>query len=128
MKVICLANSGDALSPRHFDVGYTASSVFHITVDKEYVVYGVAMWRTLLSYLIVTNGRPVWCPAELFKVTDPKIPEDWYFQFFSQNEEDWLNAVWGYQELIDPQHYDELANLEDNALAIFEARMKELGT
>jgi hypothetical protein len=127
MKVICIANSGDKLSPRHFSVGYTPSSIFHLDLGKEYSVYGISLWRGLLAYLIEGLGeRPVWQPSELFRVADSKLPTGWHFAFFGQNDEPWLNAVWGYGELMDLQHYDQLAELEQSALKIFEMRKKEI--
>jgi len=127
MKVICIANSGDKLSPKHFSVGYAPSSIFHLDLGKEYSVYGISLWRGLLAYLIVGQGeRPVWQPSELFEVTDSKLPTGWHFAFFNQNDESWLNAVWGYEELMSIEHYDQLADLQKPALEIFEMRRKEI--
>jgi hypothetical protein len=126
MKVICIANSGDKLAPKHFAVGYSTSSIFHLVVGKQYVVYGIALWRGLLSYLIVGEyERPGWYPSDIFEVINPRVPTTWHFAFFGQNDETWLNAIWGYEELTNPQHYDELVNLDKIALEVFEMHRKE---
>jgi hypothetical protein len=127
MKVICTGDAGSKLSRNHFDVGYSASSKFHISVETEYVVYGIALWRGLLSYLVVdNNSNPGWYPADLFRVLDATVPAMWYFAFFGQTAEQWLNAVWGYEELKEPNHYDDLTNLKEEAVRIFQERRKEL--
>jgi hypothetical protein len=90
---------GDKLAPKHFAVGYSTSSIFHIGVGKQYVVYGIALWRGLLSYLIVGDyERPEWYPSDIFEVTNARLPPTWHFAFFGQNDETWVNAIWGYEE------------------------------
>ena len=127
MKVLCTANSGEKLAPKHFAVGYSTSSIFHISLGAEYVVYGIALWRGLLSYLIVgAYDRPVFYPSDLFEVRDSRLSPGWHFAFFGQNDETWVNAVWGYPELTDPQYYDQLVNLDENALQTFQKRRQEM--
>jgi hypothetical protein len=127
MKVLCIANSGEKLAPKHFAVGYSTSSIFHIGVGKQYFVYGIALWRGLLSYLIVGDyDRPEFCPSDLFEVRDSRLSPGWHFVFLGQNDETWVNAVWGYPELTDPQYYDQLVNLDESALQIFRIRRQEM--
>jgi hypothetical protein len=124
MKVIC-ANTGDKLPPKYFSVGYSTSTIFHLVVGKQYVVYGIALWRGLLSYLIVGEyDRPEWCPSDIFEVTNARLPPTWHFAFFGQDEDTWVNAIWGYEELTHPQHYDQLVNVEKSALEVFEMHRK----
>jgi hypothetical protein len=125
MRVVCIANTGDKLAPKHFAVGYSPSSIFHIGVGKQYVVYGMGLWRGLLSYLIVGDyERPEWYPSDIFEVTNARLPPTWHFAFFGQKEDTWVNAIWGYEELTNPQHYDQLVNVEKSALEVFEMHRK----
>lgn len=127
MKVICTDNSGSKLSRRYFDVGYSVASKFQLSVDREYYVYAIALWRGVLSYLVIdNNSNPGWYPADLFQLLDSSLPPSWQFAFFGQTPEQWLNAVWGYEELKDANHYDELTNLKEDALRIFYERRGEL--
>ena len=127
MKVICTDNTGSKLSRNHFDVGYSAASKFEVSLESEYVVYAIALWRGLLSYLVIDNNSiPGWYPADLFQVVDSTLTATWHFAFFGQSTEQWLNAVWGYEELKDVNHYDDLANLKEDAVRIFQERRREL--
>jgi len=128
MKIICIGNSGDKLSAKHYEAGaYNRSSTFDLSLKREYTVYGISLWRGLLAYLTIGDGqRPYWYPSDLFEVADPRLPADWYFAFFDQKDETWLNAIWGYKEIMDAKHYDQLADLERPALEIFEMRRREI--
>ena len=126
MRVLCTSNSGTNLTPRHFECGYTPSSVFDLALGTEYTVYGICLWRNLLLYLIVGQGSyPHWDPAELFQVTHHELPAGWYFAFFGYEVA--LNAIWAYDELVNKsEYYDQLSNLETQALEIFEVRRREI--
>ena|SRR2546423_874979 len=124
MRVACTTDSGRDLSADHFAKGYSASSSFDLTPGKEYVVYGISLWRGLLLYLILGEGqRPAWYPAELFSVTRSEIPSGWYFAFFSPKDGAGLSGVWGYDELVNREGYfDMLAELDREAAEVFERR------
>jgi hypothetical protein len=127
MKVICADNTSGRLSQSHFDVGYSPASRFQLSTQKQYEVYAIALWRGLLSYLVIEdNGTPGWCPADLFEVLDSTLPASWRFAYFGQTPEQWLNAVWGYEELTRSNHYDDLTNLNEDALRVFYERKTEL--
>jgi hypothetical protein len=128
MRVLCKTNSGRDLSGNHFESGYTPSSEFDLEIGKEYVVYGICIWKGFLTYLIMGEGLyPYWYPSELFSVTRNDIPPDWYFAHFSEKNGVDLQAIWGYYELISAdEHFDELSNLEKRAIGIFMARQKQI--
>jgi hypothetical protein len=129
MRVLCTANSGSNLSAKHFERGYASpSSEFDLEVGKEYVVYGIILWKGFLLYLILGEGMfPHWYPAELFSVTRNELPPDWYF--VRRREEDGfeVNAIWGYGELVNTEdHFDALSNLEKRAIDVFVERKKRI--
>lgn len=128
MRVLCAANSGRSLSENHFGMGYTPSSEFDLEVGKEYVVYGISLWKGFLLYLVIGEGLfPHWYPSELFDVTRNEMPPIWYFARFSEEEGLDLNAVWGYDELANTQdHFNDLSNLEECAINVFMERKKQI--
>lgn len=128
MRILCTANNADSLSEKHFEGGYTSSSAFDLEVGKEYVVYGIILWKDLLSYLVMGEGMfPHWYPSELFRVTRSELPQGWYFVRFNEDEGFEVNAIWGYKELVDKEdHFDDLSNLEKSAIDIFVERKKQI--
>lgn len=106
MRVMCAANNGAGLSLKHFENSYTTSSTFDLEIGKEYVVYAINLWKGLLSYLVVGEGLfPHWYLSELFSVTRNEIPPNWYFARFCEDEGFELNAVWGYDELVNTEDH-----------------------
>src|SRR5688500_190576 len=127
MKVLCTADDGNCLTDKHFEAGYTPSSEFDLDIGKEYVVYGICIWKGLLSYLLMGEGlHPHWYPSELFSITQRELPPDWYFAYFGDSDGRDLQALWGYYELINSEdHFDELSELEKDALQVFLIRKAE---
>lgn len=128
MRVLCAANNGRDLSAKHFASGYTSSSEFDLEVGREYVVYAITLWKGLLSYLVVGEGLfPHWYPSELFNITRNEVPPGWYFARLSEEEGFEVNAIWGYEELVNTEeHFDDLSNLEKSAIDVFVERKKQI--
>ena len=128
MRVLCRSNSGRNLSAKHSEVGYTSSSQFDLEVTREYIVYAMSLSRGLLSYLIVGQGGwPHWYPSELFTLTRTDLPPDWHFAYFKEDEGFVVNAIWGYEELINnDDHFDSLSNMETRAMAVFLERKEQI--
>jgi hypothetical protein len=116
---------GDGLSKEAIKAGRNLDSIFHLKIGEIYMVYGMNIWRNSLNYLTMNqaNTMPIWSPAELFQVVDPKIPADWYYVYLGHHE-DLLNAAWGYKELIEPKHYDGLLGEDKKELEVFFTRKK----
>jgi hypothetical protein len=116
----CIANSARALAPAHVALGYGVESTFDVTIGKEYVVYGIVLWRSLLLLLISDDySLPHWAPLELFEPIDAKLPEDWFFSTNVANEHG-VTAIWGYERLIrDRVHYERLVEGEPDAIEAF---------
>ncbi|GAC40793.1 hypothetical protein [Paenibacillus popilliae] len=127
MKVRCIANTGDKLSKKTQELGDTNETEYSIKIDEMYIVCGQHLYRGVLSYLILGTyeNLPSWYPAELFEVTDPLLPLEWYYQCYG--DENGISAVWGYKELVTiDSHYDDLIEREDEAIRIFLKRKKEM--
>ena len=126
MKVICTGNSGESLPARYWGHSYTQATRFDLVVGPEYVVYAICLFRDSLSYLLVGEGRrPAWYPAELFQVTNGEMPSMWQYAFLGFESQ--LNAIWGYDELVNvPEYFDDLSNLEEPAELIFWKRKQQI--
>jgi hypothetical protein len=109
--------------------GNTKNSEFNVTIGREYIVFAINIWHESLNIFISADyNLSGWYPIELFTVSDPKLPSDWFF--FSSPTDDVLQALWGYETLVKdmikkgtsppPTHYDDLLDRDSNALMIFE--------
>jgi len=127
MRVLCNSNDASKLTPNRFESGYTKSTEFDLTISKEYSVYGIFLSGCSLSYLVIGEGmNPHWYPAELFTVTKTNLPANWHFQTYEREEGFQINAIWGYDELVNSdEHFDGLSNLDRNSVAVFMKRMRE---
>lgn len=120
MTVICINNTGRSLPPRYFDDGYTKDSVFHVTVGNQYTVFGIELWRSVIVVLVLDDTElPCWYPIDLFTISDPHLPADWFFASYPGNDL-LVRAVWGYEHLVmDTLHHDALADRDPKAMKIF---------
>ena len=128
MRVLCKANSGQALSAEYFEIGYTSSTEFDLEQGKEYIVYAIILTKGLLSYLIVGEASlPGWYPARLFGLTRKDLPNDWFFEYLSEEEGFVVDALWGYEELVHKEdHFDGLSNMNKPDIEVFLQRKKEI--
>jgi hypothetical protein len=120
MQVRCNANRGRDLPRKYLSLGYTEHSVFNVNVGSVYTVFGMSIWKDALHVLLSDdNGLPNWHPIELFTVLDGRVPDDWLFCAYGDNDSD-LKALWGYADLVrNDGHYDALLEREGEALSLF---------
>jgi hypothetical protein len=120
MRVNCNSNSGQTLPANYLGLGYTSHSNFNISIGEEYNVFGMALWQGVILLLLADDYHlPNWVPAQLFSVTDSRLPADWLF-LQSDKEGEMLQALWGYERLItDASHYAGLIERESEALQFF---------
>jgi hypothetical protein len=128
MRVICRLNTGKALRqkplpPKYFTAfrGETEETVFHVSIGKEYEVFAMALWQSVIIVLVLDETKkPNWYSIELFSVADGRLPGDWMFNSLA-NDERGVEAIWGYEAMVsDPRHYEALIERDRNALDIFE--------
>lgn len=118
MRVLSIFNDGSNLSHKIFDViPQYSDTIFFLTINNHYTVYGMAIWVGVLHYLVIdTWGRPSWFPAGLFAVIDDTMPDCFHFKFYRKYD---ISAIWGYKALLDEKHYDGLIERQDEDLLIF---------
>jgi hypothetical protein len=122
MKVMCVNSGGPALLTADIASGNTRSSVFHVTVGRDYFVYGVLFNDAVLKYLVEDDtGRPTWEPASLFEVICGRVSRSWIFP-------NWANAgryvaAMSFPEFVeDPESFDRLSVGDKAARAAFTVR------
>lgn len=127
MKVTCIANRGKDLLPESLEIR-NSKTEYHLQIGKLYVVYGISLWRGRLSYLVsdAPHDSPNWYPIELFKIVDHSLPSNWHFNFYGYGEKHFLNALWGYEELLNLDHYDNILEREGKDLLLFFKRKQEI--
>jgi hypothetical protein len=77
-----------------------------------------------IHYSICSLATAMDC-AELFQVTNGELPSTWQYAFFGFESQ--LNAIWGYDELVNvPEYFDDLSNLEEPAELTFWKRKQEI--
>jgi hypothetical protein len=118
MRARAKANRGSALDPVWLTLGNTPVSEFPIKIGTEYVVYGICLWRSVLSLLVEDeSGGPNWQPADLFDITDNRVRAEWKFGMFRGQRG--LEAIWGYEALLSIDHYEGLIERKPEAMAAF---------
>ena len=124
MKARCISNKGEKLSATNLSRGYSLNTEFHLTVDTEYHVYGMCVFEGALSLLVFDDiRRPDWCPIEIFKITDKRMPADWVFNSWDST----LTGVWGYRELVmSREYFDQLAERIEPAIIDFHRQRERM--
>lgn len=97
----------------------------YLEMGPEHIVYGIELYNGTLRYLITNGGeKPFWYPSDLFRITDPLMYNEWHV--FVGEYQGKLNAIWGYKELLDPAHYQNLLEREPEDMRIFEKRKQDI--
>lgn len=129
VKVKCTANTGKDLSSKSIEAGDLIATEYDLKIGDVYTVYGISLWKGALQYLTMDKyyTLPFWFPSELFEIVDHMLPFEWYHKFFGYRDEYFLNAIWGYKELVfDEKHYSGLIDRNDEAVCVFLKRKKEI--
>lgn len=129
MEVICHKQDGYLLSPKEVRNGKETMTHYEgISLGRKYLVYGISLYEEGINYLLYDDfSMPNWYPAELFDVTDSRIPVDWHYKYSGNDES--LTAIWGYEELVHSEtHYDDICEQEVNAVQLFIRRKIEIET
>lgn len=129
MKVMCIKNSGDTFSKVLLKQGYNRDTIISLETNKEYVVYGISSLDGELDYLILAESEnlPSWYPAELFEVSNPLQPLEWYFADHKKSKATTIEYMWGYKELaLNDRHALGLIERENEDIEIFLKRKAEI--
>ena len=126
MKAICKHNTGDFLKKDELPMGFFSSSIFNLEIDKEYLVMGIMLSEKFIFYLVDESGMPYWYLSKLFQVSDNRISPNWYFKNFIEDDNIYIDAIWGYSELCNEEDYsDQLMDRDDSAMRIYFKRKIE---
>ncbi|MGI2772691.1 hypothetical protein [Bacillus cytotoxicus] len=129
MKVICINNKCNQFSDKRLKQGYTHDMILNLEVRKEYVVYGMSLSNGELDYQLLgeNENMPSWYPAELFNVSDPLQPLEWYFADHRHIKETTIDYIWGYKELaLEDSHAFGLIEREKKDMEILLKRKAEI--
>jgi hypothetical protein len=123
MKVRCTSNRGTGLPDLYLDPvgGYRATNIFPLEIEKEYVVYALTIRRGGVWYYILSESGvayPVWHPAPLFEVSDPRPSRYWLFGFADSGLRDgsalfaipeWARAPGEFYDRLTDGHHETVA-------------------
>lgn len=120
MRVTCRFNLGKALPSKYLELGYTEESMFDVSIGKEYPVFAMALWKSVLLLLLSDEHElPNWYPVELFSVSAPRLPQGWFFAAYQEHPHA-VEAAWGYERLVcDVSHWEALLERDPDALKVF---------
>ncbi len=124
MIITCITNRKCDLSQKTLATLIYSKDIYNeFKIGKQYTVYGMSIYNNIVYYLI--TDIPMWFPADFFEITSKLLYNEWYFEFYG-NDVDELSALWGYKELLDPIHYQNLLEREPEDMAIFRKRKQEI--
>lgn len=122
MRIKCINKGGASLLPCDLARGNTPSTEFHVTIGREYIVYGLLFFKNTIDYLMVDDtDLPTWHPASLFRVADGHIPQTWVFNSFV-HENNYLGICSWPEIAQDLEFFDRLAVGDDQARMLFFSR------
>jgi hypothetical protein len=115
MRVLCKNLGKGDLLPADIASGHLRSSEFHVTVGREYAVYGLLFTRGALRYLIYEdNSVPLWHPASMFAVVCDRVSR--YWRLANWYDSGGYFVVVSFPEITQsPEAFDSLADGERKA-------------
>lgn len=122
MRVLCKSLGGGDLLTADIASGFLPSSKFHLTVGRQYTVYGLLFAEGTPRYLIYDDTvRPLWHPLSLFTVVCGRVSRYWRLANWSDSERYFV--VISYPEITEsPRAFDSLANGDRKARNAFYER------
>lgn len=130
MKIQCIDNSGKNLPLNLINKswGYEKYTKFEeLTVGKEYTVYALTVLKGYFWYYIEDDHflyYPVFKPAVLFKISDPRISRFWQVGF-REDKNSLPNQIIAFKEWVtEPFYYDLLIDNNEREVTIYEKYKK----
>jgi hypothetical protein len=131
LRVTCKNNTAEGLSQQYLSSsGDTSETKYAISINKEYPVFAMCVSKNNIQVLLVDeNQMPSWFPVELFSITNPTLPAEWFFSAYTK-EDAALQAIFGYEHIVkDAFHYKSLLERDETALRIFQKeKFRRMGT
>jgi hypothetical protein len=121
MIVRCISTGGKSLLAVDIARGNTPSSVFHVTLARDYIVYGVSFHHSVMTYLIQDDtGFPQWTPASLFQVVCGRVSRHWVLADWSDTE--YIAAMTFVDFVRSPEEFDRLSEGDNVSREVFYER------
>jgi hypothetical protein len=130
MKVLCIANQGEALPAQYLDprIPRGPKSEFFVTVGKTYVVYALRFLVNQVWYYIDDDHHewyPIRKPAPLFQVIDPRLSKYWSVRVSESDRGS--DVLIAFQEWsMDVHFYDRLTDRMDAEVSMFRERKRQM--
>jgi hypothetical protein len=114
MKVKYLFNTGKVLPKDVYKENkYDEASEFQVTVNKEYIVYGITTIKKYNWFLICDDTYdgtyiyyPLYLPCQLFTIIDGKISKYWLIKEGVDEYDHGERIIkFGFQELIEEEYF-----------------------
>lgn len=129
MLVECIFNSGKDVPIENRSFSETdETSYSFLEIGVEHTVYGLMFMSYRIEYLVcISNGKPVWVPANLFKIKESKISPNWAMCITYLNEDYRdlydsfkIQAIVSYDELVSSySHYAGILERESDHMMKF---------
>lgn len=123
MIVKCLTNLSKDLPTDNLRNRYQFGHKFHLTIEKNYIVYSMIVSSAYVWYAVCRNHNdsyPFFYPAPLFSMVSGQISRYWSFSYAEEENGLAQNAIWAYPEWAnDPYYYGELVDGEEREVQIF---------
>lgn len=128
MKAECIITDCSLLPMHHSGEGYTRDSVIALKIGKVYEVFATSNTSSTISLLVMDEDEFPRCyPAEVFKIIDDTVPNNWFFRYFPDNEFN-IQAIWGPERLVrDDGFNDALMDRNPTALHLFHTEVYHPG-
>lgn len=81
---------------------YKSTYTSYLTLEKEYVVYGICQIKNEKYYLINSDARPDFLPSVLFEITSEVIPNNWIQKSYLDSKRIMVN---GFPDLANDLDY-----------------------
>ncbi len=121
MRARCISLGGAKLFPLDAAGGYLPTSIFHLTLHKEYIVYGILVSNAVVRYLIANDYDHVgWAPASLFEIKCDRASRLWAIAIRVEPNQYYLRVT--FSELTrNDELYERFLDREPEAQRIFNA-------
>jgi hypothetical protein len=127
MKLTCQHIDGATLKGKWLETGWSNSSIFDMSKDTEYRVFGVKVVDAGILFLVCDdNNLPNWYPAEAFYTNEnQEVPPNWRIGC-SDSRGVTAKIIMGYPELVEnPYHHDAILLRNREHLEFFRSLGKE---
>lgn len=124
MRLLAIRQTFEGCPPEVLRVAGFPESITHITREKEYEAFAVAVWDGVPFVQIICDLEvETWLPKWLFTLVSHDIPSDWIINCFEGE----VSRVLGPSFVAESKEaYDAMVNLEVVATTNYWQRLRDL--